>query len=301
MKYDNPNKTTAVPDSVASALRRFFTDDVMPKADRRTMSDTNVFRDSFCYVEDVDEVLKRWEQSLRNIFKAYAFGDGKMDELWSTDMLGYDEWKDFVLDMGFYDVVDFAAREAALAFAWSRLREIDERPLKAKVRMMQLSFEEFMEALIRISSFKVIPSDSDVYEAGCEDAGELMIKRQALPRVEQDALLRETVCDWDDPLPQPMFHLLEGLLSYMARVITGGNPTKVSSRDATKFKQANDESVEGKESKRARIRRGMLDVFTVKPIEAANAFARELTQEQMVMASLFGCVNGSMPNYEDDD
>ena len=51
-------------------------------------------------------------------------------------------------DLDLLHVVDFTAREAACAFSWSRLRQIDERPVKAKVQLTQLSFEEFLEALV---------------------------------------------------------------------------------------------------------------------------------------------------------
>ena len=46
-----------------------------------------------------------------------------------------------------------------------------------------------------------------------------MIRRQSLPPAQQAKLIEANMRDWDDPLPQPMSSLLEGLLSYVIRVM----------------------------------------------------------------------------------
>ena len=293
MKYIPADQMTAVPNSIAEALRSLITVDIMPRVDRRSLADTNLFRENMCYVEDVDAVLKQWEPSLRHIFNVYAHGDGTMDDIFNTEMMSYAEWKNFILDLELYDAVDFTAREASLTFAWSRLREIDERPTKAKSRMMQLSFEEFLEGLVRIASFKVIPLDEEVDEAGCEDAGELMAHLLDQPKAERDARLHAQLCDWDEPLLQPIFHLLEGLIQYLVRTVSGGEK-KVTAGIARRFKEDWDQG-----PMREKRKRTMQDIFTQKRVEPIDS-TREPTDEQKVMASLFGCVNGTKPLMSED-
>ena len=48
------------------------------------------------------------------------------------------------------------AREASLAFAWSRMRVIDESAGKqSKTKLDNLSFEDFCEALVHVALMKV--------------------------------------------------------------------------------------------------------------------------------------------------
>ena len=48
-------------------------------------------REKFCYCQDVDEILRTWEASLRALFREYALGDGAIgDELRSTKLLDYE-------------------------------------------------------------------------------------------------------------------------------------------------------------------------------------------------------------------
>ena len=298
MKYLPAEQQTglasAVPGSVAEALRKFITHDMMTRVDRRSLADTNLFRENMCYVEDVDVVLKQWDPSLRAIFNAYAYGDGTMDDIFSTEMMSYEEWCNFVLDMELYDAIDFTSREASLTFVWARLREIDERPTKAKSRMMQLSFEEFLEALIRVASLKVIPLDDEVEEAGCEDAGELMSHLLDQPKAERDARLQAHLCDWDDPLVQPIFHLLEGLIQYLVRVVSGGEK-RVTAGIARRYKEEWDQG-----NKREKLKRSLQGIFTQKKVEPIDP-NKEKSEEQKVMASLFGCVNGGKPLQDGTD
>ena len=294
MKYCPEVVKDPEPNSVASALRKLITADIDRCVDRRALADTNLFRTHFCYVEDVDSVFREWEPSLKALFKVYAFGDGVIDELKSTELLGFDEWMNFVTDLDLLHVVDFTAREAACAFSWSRLRQIDERPVKAKVQLTQLSFEEFLEALVRVSSFKVIPLDDEVQAAGCEDAGELMIQRKSMPAGDLESLLKESVVDWDDHLNQPMFHLIEGLISYIVRMVVGTGATKISKKDAERFKQGMDA---GGGAEREKLKTKARSCFIVKPVEPKPP-PRDLSEDFRIMASLFGCVNGTQPMYD---
>ena len=54
-----------------------------------------------------------------------------------------------------YHDLDFREREVALTFVWSRMRVLNEAPLKSRVKLTQLAFEDFVEALVRIAITKV--------------------------------------------------------------------------------------------------------------------------------------------------
>ena len=284
MKYRNTGTST-----LADALVSLFSNDFHPKVDRRTLVDIQAFRNLFVYVQDIDTILKAWERTLRNIFNHYAFGDGAVGGDSSTELLGYEEWRDLLIDLELYGQ-DLTHREVALSFVWSRMRIVDER--KSAARVQQLNFDEFLEALIRVAAFKAIPLDEEVYDAGCEDAGELMIRRQSLPPAQQAKLIEANMRDWDDPLPQPMSSLLEGLLSYVIRVmeraVYGDNCTKydgkISLNEVKKFK----ESVQPKRDAR---RKALAPFMATIATEAAGK-VRELSHDEQLRASLFGTVSG---------
>ena len=281
--------------SVSLALKKLLNLDIMKRVDRRALHDLNEFRKTFCYVQDVDEVFLAWEPSLRNLFKVYALGDNVIDEIKSTELLGYDEWMNFVLDMDLYDAIDFSAREASCAWSWSRLREIDERPVKAKIRYTQLCFEEFLEALVRLATFKVIPLDDEVDVAGCADAGELMLQWRDMPKTERDETLMQSVVDWDDHLNQPLFHLLEGLILYLVYIVAGKGATKITGKDAARYKQGMDAN---SGAEREKLRAKARACFVAKPVEPVDD-TKTITEDQKIMASLFGCVSGKMPEFDD--
>ena len=50
---------------------------------------------------------------------------------------------------------DFTTREANLIFVWSRMRTVDEEDKAARERLTQLSFEDFLEAVCRLSGTRV--------------------------------------------------------------------------------------------------------------------------------------------------
>ena len=121
-------------------------------------------------------------------------------------------------DIRMYDD-DFTPKEAALVFVWSRMRVVDERPPKSKVRLIQLSFEDFLEGLVRISTIKCLPMDEDIFDAGVEDAGEFIEKMRDERPDEYKRWLSDHMREWDAPLPQPIFRLVEHLCHFVVRSV----------------------------------------------------------------------------------
>ena len=65
--------------------------------------------------------------------------------------------------------------EARLIFMWSRIRSRPDLSDAALVRLRSLSFEDFLEALVRTSTLLALPTDEDLAEVGVPDAGAFML------------------------------------------------------------------------------------------------------------------------------
>ena len=142
MLYVSPGHIEGVP----AALKELITVDLMPNVDRRSLQDSHTFRSEFMYLQDVDEILRLFEKSLRAIFNVYAaIGSQVGDELQSGTRLGWAQYRLLASDLALFDE-DFKDRELSLVFAWSRLRVVDEKSLKSRVKRTQLSFEDLWSA-----------------------------------------------------------------------------------------------------------------------------------------------------------
>ena len=205
--------------TVSEALRFLITHEMIPRVDKRCLINTHQFREECCYLQDTVEVLTSFEGNLRLLFKSYAKGDGAIgDELRSTKLLDYEEWKEFVNDMELVDR-DFTAREMALTFSWSRMRVIDPDILESKIKLLQLSFEDFLEAIVRTASLKAIPDDEEVYDYECEDAGEFILKLRGGDPLGWKTFLDKKIRPWGTPMDQPIFRLVEGVCTLIFRTI----------------------------------------------------------------------------------
>lgn len=185
-------------------------------------------------MQDVDEILCYFEGSLRTLFKVYALGDGAIgDELNSTTLMSFGEWKEFCRDIRLLDA-DFTAREQSLAFIWCRMRVVDEERYESMTKIIQLSFEDFLDAIIHIATIKALPDDEQVYDYDCEDAGEFLIKMRGDPAGWQRFLASNTP-DPDMPPSQPIHKLVEHLCHYImhcvASVIASAGDARKSVKD----------------------------------------------------------------------
>ena len=78
---------------------------------------SNQFRYEYCYSEEVDDVFRGFEASLRAIFVAYAKGDGpNFDGFSSTSLMSYQEWLELI------KTVRPRSRGGRVAVTW-RLRD----------------------------------------------------------------------------------------------------------------------------------------------------------------------------------
>ena len=206
-------------DTVADALRYLLMHEMVPSIDRRALHDVQTFREESCYVQDMDTILRAFEFSLKSIYIVYSKGDGGIgDELKSTKMMDYSEWKELVKDLQLVEE-DFTSREVSLTFLWSRMRVVKPELLASKVKLIQLSFTDFLEALVRVACTKAFPTDEEIFDYGCEDAGDFILKIRGDPQ-DHMTFLENDFRPWGAPLQRPAYQLTECLCNLMMRTIS---------------------------------------------------------------------------------
>ena len=84
-----------------------------------------------------------------------------------------------------------------------------------------LPFEGFLEALCRLSSIKALPTDDEVAEKGCADAGEyvLLMKADVHGRLEYEQMLTERRVGWGGLTIQPLERCVSHVLWIIVRAV----------------------------------------------------------------------------------
>jgi hypothetical protein len=162
-------------------------------------------------------VFERHKGSLHAIFEAYAASgdDGSAAGRVNASYVSVAEFLDMMRDMRFIDN-DFTTREATLAFVWSRMRVIDELKESTRKKVEQISFEDWLEVLVRVATMKEMPTDEEIAAEGLDDPGYWLLKLQAEGRYETFAQTHSR--EWCDDLRQPLESCVEKLVSSAAPV-----------------------------------------------------------------------------------
>jgi len=138
--------------SAADALAMLFRDDLSPRLPAAATHDSNRFREEHCYTEQTDLVLRSFEPSLRLLFRTYSAlvtdGTATVEKTFRTDDLNFEQWTRFNEHFALRDT-RYTFKEVSLAFSWSRMVVVDEASVEARHRLTHLSFEDFLEALVR--------------------------------------------------------------------------------------------------------------------------------------------------------
>jgi len=202
--------------TIPEAFERLLRQD-MAKVPAWSRHDAYQFRETQCYIQDVDAVLREWEPSLRAIFKVYSEGDGVIgDETHSKNMMEHYEWRLLLRDLQLNDE-SFKLKEATMVFVVSRMRVIDERAPSTRPKLTQLHFEDFLEALVLISTLKVLPTAEQVFDAGSDDAFEFLLGLK--DAAQYDGFIKENMQPRDAPLREPIFVLLECLCGIIVQTV----------------------------------------------------------------------------------
>jgi len=202
---------------VSDALKRLLEVDIQSRANPAMFVDGNVFRRAHCYMEDPSMALMRNRASLQNLFDGLSAGEGAIGI--EGSLLSLAEWKTFMRGLGMISV-DVTERETTLCFAWSRMVVADARTRDGNRKESNLPFEGFLEALVRLSALKALPTDEEIEAAQVANAAEFMHKLQLEdPVVVVSAggltyhdFLEKHAAEWGGEPRQPIARCLEHLV-----------------------------------------------------------------------------------------
>ena len=207
---------------VSEAVRRLLRDVIAPKLEPTATEDANAFRRKCCLVEPTDAVLRKHEEALRAMFERYIYSEeGAAPREGAPLLMRFVEWKEFCLDLHLVDD-QLTLRDATLCFALSRMRVADEHTERGWQRTTALSFEDFLEAFVRLSMRKSLPTDAEVRQAGCSDAGQMLLQmEEADPARHKQWCASHAVPRGAEP-PQPPWRCVEHLVMLMIRTVEKG-------------------------------------------------------------------------------
>lgn len=112
---------------------------------------------------------------------------------------------------------DISEREASLCFVWSRMAT--SGPSSARDDL--LPFEGMLEAFCRLSMIKALPTDCEVSERGCANAGEWLLHMRAHDdtRRECEQMLQDRRVGWGGEATQPLDRCVAATLSMVIHTI----------------------------------------------------------------------------------
>jgi len=167
MRYVSPGVVV----DVSEAVHRMFSHDIDPQLDPKIFVEGNDFRRKYAYIEEVDVVLRKHEDSLRLIFERACRMRGQNAARGiANKLVSFECWRDVCRLFNLVDV-DLTERDATLAFVWSRMRVVDEQADRGRIQLTHLSFEDFLEALCRCSVCKAWPTRDQIEKAETGNAG----------------------------------------------------------------------------------------------------------------------------------
>jgi len=200
--------------------------------------DLNNFKHESCYNFWVTTELDRYGGSLRALFDAYAASgdDGSAAGGSHATVMSFAEWLDMNRDFGLIDG-DFTAREATLAFVWSRMRVINELKEATRKKVESLSFEDFLEAIVRTATMKEMPLDEEISAEGVDCPGLWLLKLRSEGRYE--TFSRTHSREWNDPPRQNLEKCVDKLVRMMLRIVEdssqGADDLNVTHHEAKQF------------------------------------------------------------------
>ena len=169
---------------------------VCAKVPLKFLAPANVFRAKFAYTAEVNEVLKRHETSLRNLFTGLA-SVSKSDTSGQTTMMDLRAW---LLSLQILGITgpDVAERDASLCYIWSRMVVIDTSTAKGVKREIMLPWEGWLEALCRLSVLKALPTEDEIRKMRSSNAGEYMANLALANSEAYERMLHERRTQWAD-------------------------------------------------------------------------------------------------------
>ena len=205
----------------SEAVHAFLSNDILPNLEPQLASVPNAFREQV-YTPLATDVLARYESDLRKIFIAINKGESGRE----AKLLSLDEWKGLLLGFGFSAKPDLSERDACMCFLSSRTCVVDASTRLGALKESSLPFEGFLEALCRLSVLKALPTDAEVDAAGCDDAGDYVLRLRERDEAAHARLVEERKGRWGELPKQPVHRCVEHLITLMIRIIEAATPGK---------------------------------------------------------------------------
>ena len=238
-RYVKTKEVLDVSDAVEKLCRKIA--DTLPEPAKH---DPNVFRERYCYLRQVDKMLRKHLNTLQNLFTRYADlsegqGDAQVELLDSASMMSIREWMALIDHLGFFDSTQLSFYEAKQIFSWARIRSLKDNSQASLVRLRNLTFEDFMEAMVRLSMVVALPTDNDLSALGVADAGEYLLSLAAESPALYRSFLSERKGNWFGPPRQHIWCCVDHLLTYCSRLIElnsrGDKDMTVSAQEVKQF------------------------------------------------------------------
>jgi len=138
----------------------------------------------------------------------------------ANKLVAYPDWKDMVSMLGLADS-DLSVRDVSLCFLWSRMRVVDEQDPKGRLRLMHLSFEDWLEALCRVATLKSLPTDEEIAEAEAPNAGVYMKELAEEEPAAYDQLMKSRAIAFGATPLQPIWRCIEHLIQIIIVHVQG--------------------------------------------------------------------------------
>ena len=235
---DKQPKVAMIKD-VSEAVRKCL-HDIRGNLPNVVRQDSNRFRSRFCYIEETDQMLMKHKETLQNIYAQYASENHTLDELHSRKLMSVGELYQLVADLGLVATGNITLHEVKLIFLWSRIRSVPDYSARAQRFLRNLFFEDFLEAIVRLSLMTALPTDAELIETNAEDAGEYIMKLRNY-KDEMRTFIRERKRSWDQEPLQRVGRCVDHFCCFMARMMeinsTGGVNYKVSQKEVMSFRR----------------------------------------------------------------
>ena len=214
--------------SVESAVRRLC-EQLRTYLPPEALQDSNHFRRTRCYLPLVDSELRKANASLHAVFSIYASSNRSIaDNTQSSSMMSMGEFLYLLEHTGLIDAGQVSYFGAKMIFKWSRIRTSRGYGDTAEIRLRNLFFEDFLEAIVRLACIAALPSDAEVEASRLSDAGEFLMALREAGNDELDSFVLRRKVGWQGQPRQQVHRCVHHLISYLIRVIeTSAGPLTV--------------------------------------------------------------------------
>ena len=111
-------------------------------------------------------MVAKYEGTLRCIYTAYSrlghSGRNDISKFQSTANINLFEWLQFASHVGLFDLGLINITVAQQAFSSSRIRCVADYSAAQEIRIRTLTFEDFLEAVIRLATVIALPTDEEI-------------------------------------------------------------------------------------------------------------------------------------------